>query len=67
MSYTNIEYFSKMIKNAKNLRQKELRLSLDQAVLVLSEITEILSTNKGQSSEHKSIPDIIDFDAGGFR
>jgi hypothetical protein len=66
MSYTNIEYFSKMIKNAKNLRQKELRLSLDQAVLVLSEITEILST-KNQASENKSVPDVIDFDAGGFR
>ena len=66
MSYTNIEYFSKMIKNAKNLRQNELRLSLDQAVLVLSEITEILST-KNQASENKSVPDVIDFDAGGFR
>ena len=66
MSYTNMEYFSKMIKNAKNLRQKELRLSLDQAVLVLSEITEILST-KNQASENKSVPDVIDFDAGGFR
>ena len=66
MSYTNIEYFGKMIKNAKNLRQKELRLSLDQAVLVLSEITEILST-KNQASENKSVPDVIDFDAGGFR
>ena len=66
MSYTNIEYFSKMIKNAKNLRQKELRLSLDQAVLVLSEITEILST-KNQASENKSVPDVIDFDAGGCR
>jgi len=66
MSYTNIEYFSKMIKNAKNLRQNEVRLSLDQAVLVLSEITEILST-RSQTSEHKSVPDVIDFDAGGFR
>ena len=66
MSYTNIEYFSKMIKNAKNLRQNELRLSLDQAVLILSEITEILST-KNQASENKSVPDVIDFDAGGFR
>ena len=43
MSYKNIEEFSKMVKNSKSLRHKELRLQTDQAVLILSEITEILA------------------------
>ena len=38
MSYPNIEYFSKILKNTKNLRQAELRMTTDQAVLLLSEI-----------------------------
>jgi hypothetical protein len=67
MSYKNIEYFSKMIKNAKNLRQKEFRISTDQATLILSEITEILSNNKTdqEKSTKQSAP--ISFDAGGFK
>ena len=35
MSYPNIEYFSKMLKNTKSLRQAELRMTTDQAVLLL--------------------------------
>ena len=36
MAYPSIEKFSKMIKNAKNRRQSEMRIDLDDAVMVLS-------------------------------
>jgi hypothetical protein len=67
MTYPNIEYFSKMIKNTKSLRQKELRMTTDQAVLLLSEITEILSKNENQEPARNNTPEVTDFDAGGFR
>ena len=68
MSYKNIEYFSKMIKNAKNLRQKEFRISTDQATLILSEITEILSNNKtDQEKSTKQSAPVSFYDAGGFK
>lgn len=67
MTYPNIEYFSKMIKNTKSLRQKELRMTTDQAVLLLSEITEILSKNESQEPARNTTTEVTDFDAGGFR
>ena len=67
MSYPNIEYFSKILKNTKNLRQSELRMTTDQAVLLLSEITEILSKNESQEPARNNTSEVTDFDAGGFR
>tara|TARA_X000000950_G_scaffold127200_1_gene159081 strand:+ start:5729 stop:5932 length:204 start_codon:yes stop_codon:yes gene_type:complete len=67
MSYPNIEYFSKMVKNTKGLRQKELRMTTDEAILLLSEITEILSKNENQEPARSNTPEVTDFDAGGFR
>jgi hypothetical protein len=67
MSYPNIEYFSKMLKNTKSLRQKELRMTTDQAVLLLSEIAEILSKNDSQEPTRNNNSEVTDFDAGGFR
>ena len=67
MSYPNIEYFSKMLKNTKSLRQKELRMTTDQAVLLLSEIAEILSKNDTQEPTRNNNSEVTDFDAGGFR
>jgi hypothetical protein len=67
MSYKNIEYFSKMIKNAKELRQKEFRMSTDQATLILSEVTEILSKKSFSENSNKKQSAPISFDAGGFK
>ena len=67
MSYPNIEYFSKMLKNTKSLRQKELRMTTDQAVLLLSEIAEILSKNDSQEPTRNNNSEVTDFDAGLFR
>ena len=67
MSYPNIEYFSKMLKNTKSLRQKELRMTTDQAVLLLSEIAEILAKNESQEPTRNNNSEVTDFDAGGFR
>jgi hypothetical protein len=67
MSYKNIEEFSKMVKNSKNLRHKEMRLQTDQAVLILSEITEILA-KKFQKTPTiiKTKAEELSYDAGGF-
>jgi|TARA_B110000444_G_scaffold65809_1_gene61644 hypothetical protein len=67
MSYPNIEYFSKMLKNTKSLRQNELRMTTDQAVLLLSEIAEILAKNESQEPTRNNNSEVTDFDAGGFR
>lgn len=67
MSYKNIDYFSKMVKNAKSLRQKEFRISTDQATLILSEITQLLSSSKVEKKEIKTQSAPSFFDAGGFK
>ena len=56
-----------MLKNTKSLRQAELRMTTDQAVLLLSEITEILSKNESQDPARNNTSEVTDFDAGGFR
>ena len=66
MAYPSIEKFSKMIKNAKSRRQSEMRIDLDDAVMVLSEVTEILSSQE-KPNKKAIVPDIIEFDAGGFK
>ena len=67
MSYKNIEEFSKMVKNSKNLRQKEMRLETDKAVLILSEITEILSSRYSKTPKLSQVETReLDYDAGGF-
>ncbi len=66
MAYPSIEKFSKMIKNAKNRRQSEMRIDLDDAVMVLSEVTEILSSQE-KPNKKAIVPDVIEFDAGGFK
>ena len=67
MSYKNIEEFSKMVKNSQSLRQKEMRLQTDQAVLILSEITEILAKKfqKTPTIQENKTQD-LSYDAGGF-
>ena len=67
MSYKNIEEFSKMVKNSQSLRQKEMRLQTDQAVLILSEITEILAKKfqKTPTIKETKTQD-LSYDAGGF-
>ena len=35
MSYPTIEYFNKIVKNAKNIRQQEVRLETDKLLLAL--------------------------------
>tara|TARA_B100000989_G_C19443854_1_gene428584 strand:+ start:753 stop:956 length:204 start_codon:yes stop_codon:yes gene_type:complete len=67
MTYPTIELFSKMVKNSKNLRQKELRLSSDQAVELLSEITQVLTKSKQNSDDKPKAPVTVNFDAGGFK
>ena len=66
MAYPSIEKFSKMIKNAKSRRQNEMRIDLDDAVMVLSEVTEILSSQE-KPNKKAIVPDVIEFDAGGFK
>jgi len=44
MGYPNLENFNKIVKNAKSLRQTEIRLDTDKAVLLALEISEILSS-----------------------
>jgi hypothetical protein len=68
MSYKNIEEFSKMVKNSKSLRHKELRLQTDQAVLILSEITEILAQKfqKTPTFQQTTKKEDLSYDAGGF-
>tara|TARA_A100001011_G_C14320277_1_gene850232 strand:- start:5364 stop:5567 length:204 start_codon:yes stop_codon:yes gene_type:complete len=67
MSYKNIEEFSKMVKNSQSLRHKEMRLQTDQAVLILSEITEILAKKfqKTPTIKETKTQD-LSYDAGGF-
>jgi S1-C subfamily serine protease len=67
MSYKNIEEFSKMVKNSKSLRHKELRLQTDQAVLILSEITEILAQKfqKTPTFQQTTKKEDLSYDAGG--
>jgi hypothetical protein len=66
MTYPTIELFSKMVKNTKHLRQKEMRLSTEQAVDLLSEIAQLMSTKptNQETKEPKSMT--VNFDAGGF-
>jgi len=67
MSYKNIEEFSKMVKNSQSLRQKEMRLQTDQAVLILSEITEILAKKFQKTPTFKETKTQgLSYDAGGF-
>ena len=67
MSYKNIEEFSKMVKNSQSLRHKEMRLQTDQAVLILSEITEILAKKFQKKPTFKEIKTQESaYDAGGF-
>ena len=67
MSYKNIEEFSKMVKNSQSLRHKEMSLQTDQAVLILSEITEILAKKfqKTPTIQENKTQD-LSYDAGGF-
>ena len=67
MSYKNIEEFSKMVKISQSLRQKEMRLQTDQAVLILSEITEILATKFQKTPKiTETKTQDLSYDAGGF-
>ncbi|MBR19488.1 MAG: hypothetical protein CMA64_05015 [Euryarchaeota archaeon] len=67
MSYKNIEEFSKMVKNSQSLRHKEMRLQTDQAVLILSEITEILAKKFQKTPTFKETKtQDLSYDAGGF-
>ena len=43
-----------------------MRIDLDDAVMVLSEVTEILSSQE-KPNKKAIVPDIIEFDAGGFK
>lgn len=65
MTYPAIELFSKMVKNSKNIRQKEMRLSVEQAVDLLSEITQVMATSETKETVIK-IPE-TSYDAGGFK
>ena len=42
-------------------------MTTDEAILLLSEITEILSKNENQEPARSNTPEVTDFDAGGFR
>tara|TARA_B100000989_G_scaffold187470_1_gene141059 strand:- start:9223 stop:9432 length:210 start_codon:yes stop_codon:yes gene_type:complete len=69
MAYVSIDKFNKMIKNAKARRQQEMRMDIDDAVMLLSEITEILTStnNKNNTTKKEIVPEVIEFDAGGFK
>tara|TARA_B100001057_G_C22792412_1_gene928138 strand:- start:1254 stop:1451 length:198 start_codon:yes stop_codon:yes gene_type:complete len=65
MTYPTIELFSKMVKNTKNLRQKEMRLSVEQAVDLLSEITQVMASS--ETKEPVIRIEETSYDAGGFK
>ena len=69
MGYHNLEHFNKIVKNAKSLRQKEIRLDTDKAVLLALEISEILSAKfpsvQNETAEIQKPRESL-FDGGSF-
>ena len=67
MSYTTIEYFNKIVKNAKNIRQQEVRLETDKALLLALEIAEIMSAKfPVEVKEEPTVSAETLFDGGKF-
>lgn len=68
MAYPSIEYFNKIVKNAKNIRQQEIRLSTDQALLLAIEIAEVMSAKfpVETGKENAPISNEALFDGGKF-
>jgi|TARA_X000000950_G_scaffold289547_1_gene415406 ribonuclease I len=67
MSYPTIEYFNKIVKNAKNIRQQEVRLETDKALLLALEIAEVMSAKFPKEEKEKlTLSTESLFDGGKF-
>jgi hypothetical protein len=68
MGYPTIDYFNKVVKNAKNIRQQEVRLSTDQALMLALEIAQLMSVKfpTEVQKEDTSISKEALFDGGKF-
>jgi hypothetical protein len=67
MAYKHLEDFSKIVKTGKSLRQSEIRIDIDKALLILTDMAVLLSQKSEPTSKEKQpVFDEQAFDGGNF-